>query len=64
MKDEEFVAIEAAVRAGTAPPSVVSALRAELKKLGDPESSYLKATNCPQYHRIFPASNLIYVRRK
>ena len=43
LKDEEFVAVEAAVKAGVAPPPVaaafneLSALRAELKKLGEPE---------------------------
>ena len=40
LKDEEFVAVEAAVKAGTAPKHVVDAfnelstLRGELKKLG------------------------------
>jgi len=61
LKDEEFVAVEAAVKAGTAPQPVaaafneLSALRAELKKLGEPESYYLKAMNCPHHHRIFAA---------
>ncbi|MGA2822891.1 MAG: Rrf2 family transcriptional regulator, partial [Bacteroidales bacterium] len=27
----------------------------ELKKLGEPESYYLKAMNCPHHHRIFAA---------
>jgi hypothetical protein len=63
LKDEEFVAVEAAVKAGIAPPPVtaafneLSALRAELKKLGEPESYHLKAMNCPHHHRIFAASN-------
>jgi threonyl-tRNA synthetase len=61
LKDEEFVAVEAAVKAGIAPPPVsaafneLSALRAELKRLGEPESYYLKAMNCPHHHRIFAA---------
>jgi len=61
LKDEEFVAVEAAVKAGVAPQPVaaafneLSALRAELKKLGEPESYYLKAMNCPHHHRIFAA---------
>ena len=61
LKDEEFVAVEAAVKAGIAPQPVaaafneLSALRAELKKLGEPESYYLKAMNCPHHHRIFAA---------
>jgi threonyl-tRNA synthetase len=61
LKDEEFVAVEAAVKAGAAPQPVVAAfnelstLRAELKKLGEPESYYLKAMNCPHHHRIFAA---------
>jgi hypothetical protein len=61
LKDEEFVAVEAAVKAGIAPQPVtasfneLSTLRAELKKLGEPESYYLKAMNCPHHHRIFAA---------
>jgi len=57
MNTEEFVAVEAAVKAGIAPQPVaaafneLSALRAELKKLGEPESYYLKAMNCPHHHR-------------
>jgi threonyl-tRNA synthetase len=66
LKDEEFVAVEAAVKAGTAPQPVaaafneLSALRAELKKLGEPESYYLKAMNCPHHHRIFAAEPRSY----
>ena len=62
MKTEDFTLIETAVKAGTAPQPVtaafneLSALRAELKKLGEPESYYLKAMNCPHHHRIFGAS--------
>jgi threonyl-tRNA synthetase len=33
----------------------LTALRQELKKLGEPESYYLKAMNCPHHHRIFAA---------
>src|SRR6266566_1475406 len=61
METKEFELLEQAVKAGTAPPHVaaafneLSALRAELKKLGEPESYYLKAMNCPHHHRIFAA---------
>ncbi len=64
LKPEESVAIEQAVKASTAPAEIAAAfnelstLRAELKKLGEPESYYLKAMNCPHHHRIFAASNL------
>ena len=64
LKDEEFVAIEQAVQASTAPAEMVaafnelSALREQLKKFGEPESYYLKAMNCPQHPRIFEASRL------
>ena len=63
LKDEEFVAVETAVKAGVAPQPVaaafneLAALRAELKKLGEPESYYLKAMNCPHHHRIFAAAD-------
>ena len=66
LKDEEFVAIEQAVKASTAPAEIVAAfnelstLRAELKKLGEPESYYLKAMNCPHHHRIFAAEPRSY----
>jgi hypothetical protein len=46
-KTEQFDLVEEAVKAGTAPQHVVDAhkqlsiLRAELKKLGEPESYYL-----------------------
>src|SRR6266545_7173406 len=61
MNTEDFVAIEQAVEANTAPAEVAAAfnelstLRAELKRLGEPESYYLKAMNCPHHHRIFAA---------
>ena len=61
MKTEELNLIEDAVKTGIAPTEIVSAfnelsaLRAELKKLGEPESYYLKAMNCPHHHRIFAA---------
>ena len=61
LKTEEFELIEQSVKAGVAPQPVaaafneLSALRAELKKLGQPESYYLKAMNCPHHHRIFAA---------
>ena len=66
LKDEEFVAVESAVKAGIAPQPVAAAfnelsvLRAELKKLGEPESYYLKAMNCPHHHRIFAAEPRSY----
>jgi threonyl-tRNA synthetase len=66
LKGEEFSAIESAVKASTAPAEIVAAfneltaLRAELKKLGEPESYYLKAMNCPHHHRIFAAQPRSY----
>jgi threonyl-tRNA synthetase len=66
LKSEDFVAIEQSVKAGTAPAQIVDAfnelfsLRAELKKLGEPESYYLKAMNCPHHHRIFAAEPRSY----
>src|SRR6266498_2612723 len=66
MNTEDFVAIEQAVEANTAPAEIAAAfnelstLRAELKKLGEPESYYLKAMNCPQHHRIFAAEPRSY----
>jgi threonyl-tRNA synthetase len=66
MNTEEFVAVEAAVKAGIAPQPVaaafneLSALRAELKKLGEPDGYYLKAMNCPHHHRIFAAEPRSY----
>ena len=65
-KTEQFDLVEEAVKAGTAPQHVVDAhkqlsiLRAELKKLGEPESYYLKAMNCPHHHRIFAAEPRSY----
>ncbi len=61
LKDEDFVAIEQAVKASTAPAEITAAftelsvLRAQLNKLGEAESYYLKAMNCPHHHRIFAA---------
>jgi len=61
MNTEDFVAIEQAVKASTAPAEIVaafnelSALREQLKKFGEPESYYLKAMNCPDHPRIFAA---------
>jgi threonyl-tRNA synthetase len=61
LKDEDFSAIESAVKASAAPTEVVAAvnelaaLRAQLNKLGEAESYYLKAMNCPHHHRIFAA---------
>ena len=66
MNTEEFVAIEQAVKTGTAPAEIaaafneLTALRQELKKLGEPESYYLKAMNCPHHHRIFAAEPRSY----
>ena len=62
METKEFELIEQAVKASTAPAEIaaafteLSALRADLKRLGEPESYYLKAMNCPHHHRIFAAS--------
>ena len=61
LKDPEFEFIESAVKTGVAPAEIaaafneLTALRQELKKLGEPESYYLKAMNCPHHHRIFAA---------
>ena len=58
--------VEPAVKAGTAPADVVAAfnelsmLRGELKKLGEPESCYLKAMNCPHHQRSFGAGARSY----
>jgi threonyl-tRNA synthetase len=66
MNNEEFVAIEQAVKASAAPAEIaaafneLTALRQELKKLGEPESYYLKAMNCPHHHRIFAAEPRSY----
>ena len=66
LNTEDFVAIEQAVKASTAPAEItaafteLAALRAELKKLGEPESYYLKAMNCPHHHRIFAAEPKSY----
>src|SRR6266545_1341069 len=66
MNTEDFVAIEQAVKASTAPAEIaaafreLTALRVELKKLGEPESYYLKAMNCPHHHRIFAAEPRSY----
>jgi threonyl-tRNA synthetase len=65
-KAESLNLVEQAVKAGTAPPHIVDAskelllLGAELKKLGEPESYYLKAMNCPHHHRIFAAEPRSY----
>ncbi len=60
-KAEQFNLVEDAVKTGIAPAEIaaafneLTALRQELKKLGEPESYYLKAMNCPHHHRIFAA---------
>jgi threonyl-tRNA synthetase len=65
-ESENLRLIEAAVQAGTAPAEIAaayqewSALRAQLKQLGEPESYYLKAMNCPHHHRIFAAEPRSY----
>ena len=66
MITEESFAIEQVIKAGTAPTEIVagfnelSGLRQELKKLGEPESYYLKAMNCPHHHRVFAAEPRSY----
>jgi hypothetical protein len=63
-KTEQFNLVEDAVKTGIAPAEIaaafseLTALRQELKKLGEPERYYLKAMNCPHHHRIFAASHL------
>jgi threonyl-tRNA synthetase len=65
-KTEQFNLVEDAVKTGIAPAEIVAAfneltaLRQELKKLGEPESYYLKAMNCPHHHRIFAAEPRSY----
>lgn len=55
-----------AVKAGRAPAGIaasfeeLAALRGELRQLGEPESYYLKAMNCPHHHRIFAAEPRSY----
>ncbi len=62
----EFDLIEQAVKASTAPAEIVAAfnelaaLREQLKALGEPETYYLKAMNCPHHHRIFAAEPRSY----
>ena len=64
MNTKEFELIEHAVKASTAPAEIVGAfdelatLRTQLSKLGEAESYYLKAMNCPHHHRIFAAKSL------
>ena len=66
LRDEEFLAIESAVKASTAPVEIATAfmeladLRERLKRMGEPESYYLKAMNCPHHHRIFAAEPRSY----
>ena len=66
MQTEQFNLIENAVKTGFAPTEIsaafneFTALREELKKLGEPESYYLKAMNCPHHHRIFAAEPRSY----
>jgi threonyl-tRNA synthetase len=65
-KSEQFNLVEDAVKTGVAPAEIAAAfkeftaLREELKKLGEPESYYLKAMNCPHHHRIFAAEPRSY----
>ena len=65
-KAEQFNLVEDAVKTGVAPAEIaaafneLTALRQELKKLGEPESYYLKAMNCPHHHRIFAAEPRSY----
>ena len=65
-KTEQFTLVEDAVKTGIAPAEIAVAfnelttLRQELKKLGEPESYYLKAMNCPHHHRIFAAEPRSY----
>ena len=65
-KAEQFNLVDDAVKTGIAPAEIaaafneLTALRQELKKLGEPESYYLKAMNCPHHHRIFAAEPRSY----
>jgi threonyl-tRNA synthetase len=66
MNTEQFTLVEEAVKTGVAPAEIAAAFneltasRPELKKLGEPESYYLKAMNCPHHHRIFAAEPRSY----
>ena len=63
---EQFNLVEDAVKTSAAPAEIVaafnelSALRAQLNKLGEAERYYLKAMNCPHHHRIFAAEPRSY----
>src|ERR1017187_7236284 len=65
-KPEQFTLVEDVVKTGIAPAEIaaafneLTALRQELKKLGEPESYYLKAMNCPHHHRIYAAEPRSY----
>src|SRR6267142_2358059 len=65
-KNEQFDLVADAIKTGIAPAEIVSAfneltaLREQLKRLGEPESYYLKAMNCPHHHRIFAAEPRSY----
>jgi threonyl-tRNA synthetase len=66
MINEELLVIEQAVKNGSAPAEIAGALdelnslRGQLAKLGEAESYYLKAMNCPHHHRIFAAQPRSY----
>jgi threonyl-tRNA synthetase len=63
---ESFGLLEETVKNGSAPPHIIDAfnewslLREQLKQLGEPDSYYLKAMNCPHHHRIFAAEPRSY----
>jgi len=66
MINDELLAVEKAVKNGSAPAEIAAALgelntlRGQLAKLGEAESYYLKAMNCPHHHRIFAAQPRSY----
>jgi threonyl-tRNA synthetase len=65
-KSGNFDLVEQAVKAGTASAEVSAAfeewadLQRQVQALGNPETYYLKAMNCPHHHRIFAAEPKSY----
>jgi len=63
LKDENFVAVEPAAEAGTAPAEIASAfpewpaLREPWQRSGPLEGFHLKASSPEHHHRSFVASN-------
>lgn len=66
MTEDEWAALGRAVKDGTVPDETaaafheLTALRTQLNELGEAETYYLKAMNCPHHHRIFAAQPRSY----